>query len=145
MNSAKVSFYRNVKHNMEYKYIKIFETPEIKKSGEENATLDFLISSLRGIFFPEGFTEVKAVIQKEGGENEEVILQYPKNFNSGEVIPINGTSTLVTIKNFKEKVKYEFAEYLFNGLQINLVVGIDFTSSNEKSDPTKNLHTKYFR
>jgi len=85
------------------------------------------------------------VIQKETGENEELILQYPHNFNSGAAITIEGSATLVSIKNLQEKEKFEFLEFLFNGLQLNLIIGIDHTSSNEKSDPAKHLHTTDFK
>lgn len=51
----------------------------------------------------------------------------------------------MNIKNLQEKEKYEFLEYLYNGLQLNLVIGIDYTSSNEKGDPAKNLHTRAFK
>ena len=52
----------------------------------------------------------------------------------------------MNIKNLQEKDQYEFFEFLYNGLQLNLIIGIDYTSSNkELKNPAKNLHTEIFK
>jgi hypothetical protein len=47
---------------------------------------------------------------------------------------------IVTFENVKQSIKYEFMDYLQNGMQMAMVVCIDFTASNGIQSRSDSLH-----
>jgi hypothetical protein len=47
---------------------------------------------------------------------------------------------MIILSNFKQTVKYDFTDYLTNGLQMSMVVAIDFTASNGIQHQPSSLH-----
>ena len=52
----------------------------------------------------------------------------------------NSEKGLVVLENFKQTVKYDFTDYLTNGMQMSMVVCIDFTASNGVQTQPTSLH-----
>lgn len=44
------------------------------------------------------------------------------------------------LENFKQTVKYDFTDYLSNGLQMSMILAIDFTASNGIQRDPSSLH-----
>jgi hypothetical protein len=47
---------------------------------------------------------------------------------------------VITFQNFKQTVKYDFMDYLSSGMQMAMVVCIDFTASNGTQTQPASLH-----
>ncbi len=47
---------------------------------------------------------------------------------------------LINFENFKQTIKYDFTDYLSSGMQMAMVVCIDFTASNGIQTAPTSLH-----
>lgn len=52
----------------------------------------------------------------------------------------NSEKGLIVLENFKQTVKYDFTDYLTCGMQMSMVVCIDFTASNGVQTQPTSLH-----
>lgn len=46
----------------------------------------------------------------------------------------------IALEKFKQTIKYDFTDYLTNGMQMSMVVAIDFTASNGIQTQPSSLH-----
>ena len=52
----------------------------------------------------------------------------------------NSEKGVIIIERFKQTVKYDFTDYLTSGMQMAMVVCIDFTASNGIQNQASSLH-----
>jgi hypothetical protein len=67
------------------------------------------------------------------------LLIYSPNTNLEEIVVTGDPIGEVTI-NYKEESIFRFLDYLNRGMQINFMVGVDFTCSNGNPTDPKSLH-----
>lgn len=67
------------------------------------------------------------------------VMVYPPDANIDEIVSSKGPIGEITI-NYQEQSVFKFLDYLNKGMQINFIVGVDFTCSNGNPSDPKSLH-----
>lgn len=116
----------------------------IYKSEERLAGNSFDLIEVESTIICRGDLSRKVMVEFYKAETSEIITRSIFNFteaaNNRYIALENGASTEIFIEVVKN---LNFVDYLIQGLQINVVIGVDFTLSNKPIDNPESLHYIY--